>query len=61
MGRLDGKVAIVTGAARGQGEAEARLFASEGAKVVVADVLDDLGASRSPRTSATRRCTCTST
>ncbi len=39
MGRLDGKVAIVTGAARGQGEAEARLFAAEGARVVVADVL----------------------
>ena len=43
MGRLDGKVAIITGAARGQGEAEARLFASEGAMVVLGDVLDDLG------------------
>jgi 3alpha(or 20beta)-hydroxysteroid dehydrogenase len=43
MGRLDGKVAIVTGAARGQGEAEARLFVDEGAKVVLGDVLDDLG------------------
>ena len=42
MGRLDGKVAIVTGAARGQGEAEARLFAREGAKVVLGDVLDDV-------------------
>lgn len=41
MGRLDGKIAIITGAARGQGEAEARLFAAEGAKVVVADVLAD--------------------
>lgn len=40
MGRLDGKIAIVTGAARGMGEAEARLFAAEGARVVVADVLD---------------------
>ena len=44
MGRLDGKVAIITGAARGQGEAEARLFAAEGARVVVADVLEDEGA-----------------
>lgn len=44
MGRLDGKVAIISGAARGQGEAEARLFAEEGARVVLGDVLDDLGA-----------------
>jgi 3alpha(or 20beta)-hydroxysteroid dehydrogenase len=43
MGRLDGKVAIVTGGARGQGEAEVRLFASEGAKVIVSDVLVDAG------------------
>ena len=42
-GRLDGKVAIITGAARGQGAAEARLFAAEGAQVVLADVLDDEG------------------
>lgn len=39
--RLKDKVAIVTGAAHGMGEAEARLFAQEGAKVVVADVLGE--------------------
>ncbi|MDN3023277.1 SDR family NAD(P)-dependent oxidoreductase [Streptomyces sp. S.PB5] len=43
MGKLDGRVVIVTGAARGQGEQEARLFRAEGAEVVVADVLDDQG------------------
>jgi NAD(P)-dependent dehydrogenase (short-subunit alcohol dehydrogenase family) len=37
--RLKDKVAIITGAGHGMGEAEARLFAEEGAKVVVADVL----------------------
>jgi NAD(P)-dependent dehydrogenase (short-subunit alcohol dehydrogenase family) len=41
--RLEGKVAIVTGGAHGMGEAEARLFAQEGANVVVADVLDSEG------------------
>jgi 3alpha(or 20beta)-hydroxysteroid dehydrogenase len=44
MGRLDGLVGIVTGAARGQGEAEARLFAKEGAKVVLTDILAEQGA-----------------
>ncbi|MER6162112.1 glucose 1-dehydrogenase [Streptomyces sp. NPDC001868] len=43
MGKLDGRVVLVTGAARGQGEQEARLFRAEGAEVVVADVLDDQG------------------
>ena len=41
--RLKDKVAIVTGGAHGMGEAEARLFAREGAKVVVADILADMG------------------
>jgi 3alpha(or 20beta)-hydroxysteroid dehydrogenase len=43
MGRLAGKVAIVTGAAQGQGAAIARAFVEEGAKVVLADIADDLG------------------
>ena len=41
--RLAGKVAIVSGGARGQGAAEARLFAREGAAVVIGDILDQEG------------------
>ena len=40
MGKLDGKVAIITGAARGLGAAYAKAFAAEGAQVCVSDVLD---------------------
>jgi cyclopentanol dehydrogenase len=43
MGKLDGKVALISGGARGQGAAEARTFAAEGAKVVFGDVRDDEG------------------
>ena len=38
MGRLENKVAIISGAAKGQGAFEAALFAKEGAKVVLADI-----------------------
>ncbi len=43
MGRLQDKVAIITGAARGMGESHARIFAREGAKVVMTDVRGDVG------------------
>lgn len=43
MGVLDGRVAIITGGARGQGAIEGELFADEGATVVLTDVLDDEG------------------
>lgn len=41
--RLEGKVAIISGGARGQGAAEAKMFAREGAKVVFGDILDEEG------------------
>ena len=46
MGELDGRVALVTGGARGQGAAEAAIFAREGATVVITDVLDEQGERR---------------
>lgn len=43
MARLEGKTAVITGGARGMGAAAARLFASEGARVVIADLIEDEG------------------
>ncbi|MGO4201729.1 glucose 1-dehydrogenase [Rhodococcus sp. TAF43] len=43
MARLDGKIAIITGAAQGMGAATARLFVAEGARVALGDVLEDKG------------------
>ena len=43
MGRLDGKVALISGGARGQGAVEGKMFVREGASVVLGDVLDDQG------------------
>ncbi len=42
-GRLKDKVAIITGASRGQGACEAKLFVEEGARVVLGDIIDDEG------------------
>jgi NAD(P)-dependent dehydrogenase (short-subunit alcohol dehydrogenase family) len=57
MGRLDGKVAIITGAASGMGKAAARLFSSEGAHVVLADLNGPGGEAASQEASeAGQRC-----
>lgn len=53
MGSLDGRVALITGGARGQGAAECALFASNGASVVITDVLDADGAATAKTNGAT--------
>ncbi len=53
VGRLNGKVVVITGGARGQGAAECRLFVAEGARVVITDVLDAEGEAVAAETGAT--------
>lgn len=55
MGRVDGKVAIISGGSRGMGAAHARALASEGARVVLGDVLDDEGAALAEELGAAAR------
>ena len=50
-GRIEGKIALVVGAAQGIGEAIAKRFVEEGAKVVIADVLDEVGQATAERLS----------
>ena len=58
MGRLDGKVAIITGAARGQGAVAAKIFAEEGASLVISDILPEIEQTANQIPSAGARVEC---
>ena len=61
MGRLDGKVALITGGARGMGKSHVRHLVSEGARVVFGDVLDDKGVPSPTGSASGPAGTCTTT
>ena len=63
MGRLEGKSCLISGGAKGLGAAQARLFAREGARVAVGDILDSgaRGSSTSSGLPARTRSSCGST
>ena len=57
MGRLENKVALISGGSRGMGAAEAEMFANEGAHVVIADILENEGRKTASKIAATgARC-----
>ncbi|GIS64339.1 MAG: hypothetical protein CM1200mP3_05870 [Chloroflexota bacterium] len=49
MGRLENKVALISGGSRGMGAVEAEMFANEGAHVVIADILENEGRKTAPK------------
>ena len=61
MGRLDNKIAIVTGGAQGQGAGIVRAFVAEGAKVAIADVAKEPGQALADELRRRARTSCTTT